>query len=147
MALLGCAALWSCNDNDEPAIPTTLDGTRWVNVETVENGSVNVMMEFIDGTIARYTRQQKSNGDTTDDITQVGDKVTATGNVTYNYTYTYNSPNVVLTPITLSAPALTGRILGGEGGSYNIIELRTADGELFFTAFEDDGDYIWAPLP
>lgn len=142
LALLGVIALLpACNKSDEPAIPEKLDGTRWITSETTDSGSAVVMLEFLDATNARYTKKyQGGSSNTPGEITPIDSQPS---NIIYNYTYTYTSPNVVLKPMLATAPALSGSILGGQGGSYRYITLTTASGEVFFTAFQDDGSYIW----
>lgn len=148
-ALLGCVALFAaCNsDDDKPNVPEKLEGTRWITSQGEGENRAVVMMEFLDGKNARYTKKEQgsssSGGVQTPEQIKPDDKAEVTGNLTYLYTYTYSQPDIVLTPVSMDAPALKGKILGGHGSTYSYMSLSTSDGKEFFTAFQDDGSYIW----
>lgn len=148
-ALLGCVAIFAaCNsDDDKPNVPEKLEGTRWITSQGEGESRAVVMMEFLDGKNARYTKKvqgsSSSGGVQTPEQIKPDDKAEVTGNLTYLYTYTYSQPNIELKPISAQAPTLTGKILGGHGTMESYMSLTTLDGKEFFTAFQDDGSYIW----
>lgn len=139
--LLGCIALFAAcekEDNDS-SVPKTLDGTRWVTTKKVGEKETFLKLEFFEGGIAQYTIRVRANSGSLTPRSEI-----ASGdNVVYNYKYSYSQPNVNLYPVSQDAPALTGKVLGGRGTVNQYITLYTADGAEYFSAFQDDGSYIW----
>jgi hypothetical protein len=139
--LLGCIALFAAcekEDNDS-SVPKTLDGTRWVTTKKVGEKETLLKLEFFEGGIAQYTIRARANSGSLTPRSEI-----ASGdNVGYNYKYSYSQPNVNLYPVSQDAPALTGKVLGGRGTVNQYITLYTTDGAEFFSAFQDDGSYIW----
>jgi hypothetical protein len=139
--LLGCIALFAAcekEDNDS-SVPKTLDGTRWVTTKKVGEKETLMKLEFFEGGIAQYTIRVRANSGSLTPRSEI-----ASGdNVVYNYKYSYSQPNVNLYPVSQDAPALTGKVLGGRGTVNQYITLYTADGAEYFSAFQDDGSYIW----
>lgn len=139
--LLGCIALLAAcekEDNDS-SVPKTLDGTRWVTTKKVGEKETLLKLEFFEGGIAQYTIRVRANSGSLTPRSEI-----ASGdNVVYNYKYSYSQPNVNLYPVSQDAPALTGKVLGGRGTVNQYITLYTADGAEYFSAFQDDGNYIW----
>ena len=139
--LLGCIALFAAcekEDNDS-SVPKALDGTRWVTTKKVGEKETLLKLEFFEGGIAQYTMRVRA---TSGSLTPRSE-IASGDNVVYNYKYSYSQPNVNLYPVSPDAPALTGKVLGGRGTVNQYITLYTADGAEFFSAFQDDGSYIW----
>lgn len=139
--LLGCIALFAAceKEDNESSVPKTLDGTRWVTTKKVGEKETLLKLEFFDGGIAQYTIRVRANSGSLTPRSEI-----ASGdNVVYNYKYSYSQPNVNLYPVSQDAPALTGKVLGGRGTVNQYITLYTADGAEYFSAFQDDGSYIW----
>ena len=139
--LLGCIALFAAcekEDNDS-SVPKTLDGTRWVTTKKVGEKETLLKLEFFEGGIAQYTIRVRANSGSLTPRSEIA----SSDNVVYNYKYSYSQPNVNLYPVSQDAPALTGKVLGGRGTVNQYITLYTADGAEYFSAFQDDGSYIW----
>lgn len=140
-ALLGCIVLFAAceKENNDSSVPKTLDGTRWVTTKKVGEKETLLKLEFFEGGIAQYTIRVRANSGSLTPRSEI-----ASGdNVVYNYKYSYSQPNVNLYPVSQDAPALTGKVLGGRGTVNQYITLYTADGAEYFSAFQDDGSYIW----
>lgn len=122
-ALLCCVGLFgACNDSSssEKKIPERLDGTRWITSQGEGDSRAVVMMEFLDGANARYSVDVQGSGSSEGDVIVPREDVQQlSGDVTYNYRYTYSQPDIVLTPVSMDAPALKGKILGGQGSTYS----------------------------
>ena len=106
----------------------SLQNTLW---ESTDHQSAKLnRMEFNSGNAARYTQIVYDNLDNKNEVSKVE----------YDYSYVYDKPTVTMTPLTDGAPALSGKIICED--NYNYLSLTSADGELFFAAFQS-GDLIW----
>ena len=123
------ATLLSCEkSNDDGMIPETIANSTWSSV-TDENNE-HIELQFTSTDLATYivwltadTKQVKSQA---------------------KYTYTYNCPNVTLTPMSDKMPSFTGRV-NNRGSNYNTLSLTSADGAttIVLTQHIDKSDMVW----
>ena len=127
--IIAAVALVSCKE-DKIEIPKSLEQSTWssvINPDTFEQTRV----EFSSAGNATYTILTRGYG--TDDT-----KLRA------EYTYTYNQPNITLTPKSADASALKG-MFKNHGDSYIVLYLTSNDGdlELNLTQVVDKDQTIW----
>ena len=128
--LLSIATLFSCKKDDANSIPLKLEDSVWCNV---------IDSETFEQTRIEFT----SAGDATLYVVIRGYGANQIQSQT-EYTYTYNRPNITLSPKCAEAPALTG-FVEYLGDSYNSLNLKSNDGSisLHLTQEVDKDQTIW----
>lgn len=128
--IFAAVALVSCKEENKIEIPKSLEQSTWssvINPDTFEQTRV----EFTSAGNATYTILTRGYG--TDDT-----KLRA------EYTYTYNQPDITLTPKSDDAPALKG-MFKNHGDSYIVLYLTSSESdlELNLTQVVDKDQTIW----
>ena len=129
-ALLSLATLFSCKKDDANNIPLKLENSVWCNV---------IDSETFEQTKIKFT----SAGDATLYVVIRGYGADQIQSQT-EYRYTYNRPNITLTPKSGDAHTLTG-FVENLGDSYNSLNLKSNDGSisLHLTQEVDKDQTIW----
>lgn len=128
--------LSSCNKEKTIPLPDKLEASKWETFSIKEPGRLIISsMEFRDATHADYTV-------TTYDVDEnnYADRNKVTDQTKIEFTYTYRKPDITMAP-TGEGPALNGSI--ENFSEYNLMTLRTDDGETFFSAKEGAFFHEW----
>lgn len=128
--IFAIVALFSCKKENKIDIPKSLEQSTWssvINPDTFEQTKV----EFTSAGNATYTILTRGYG--ADDT-----------KLRVEYTYTYNQPNITLTPKSDDTPVLTG-MFKSIGDSYIVLYLTSSEGdlELNLTQVVDKDQTIW----
>ena len=128
--IFALVALLSCKKDEKIEISQSLENSTWSSIIDVET-SVQTKIEFTSASDATYSVITRGYGA---DITTLQ----------VEYSYTFNQPNISLTPKSDNTPALKGYIKT-LGEAYNVLQLSSEDKsiELNLTQVVDKDQTIW----
>lgn len=128
--IFAIVALFACKENDKTEIPKSLEKSTWCSIIDTESLE-QIKIEFTSASDATYSVITRGYG--TDAV-----------KLQVEYSYTYNQPNITLTPKHNDAPALTGYIQN-LGEDYNTLNLESTDGAVLLnlTKQVDKDQTIW----
>ena len=125
-AILTLSALTACNNDKGSDIPRSLDDSVWVSAPDEQGEQIQIL--FSSTGEAHYNVWLNGKQEITSEA---------------NYTYSYSSPNIKLTPKQADMPTFTGRIISN--GTYSTMHLTSTDGAtmIVLTHQIDKSDTIW----
>lgn len=128
--IFAIVALFACKENDKTEIPESLERSTWCSIIDTESLE-QIKIEFTSASDATYSIITRGYG---------ADAV----KLQVEYNYTYNQPNITLTPKHNDAPTLTGYIQN-LGEDYNTLNLESTDGAVLLnlTKQADKDQTIW----